>query len=70
MTWILFIFILSAQDGTGTRYHVEKIPAVSFTSFMKCNAIAEEYSMEHQVFVPASGPPWVYSYAVCEERRP
>jgi hypothetical protein len=73
MIWTLVIIILSASNyphdllPSDDWYHVKKEKGRKFSSFIECNAEAEAYSAANQVFVPAYGPPWVYSYAVCEE---
>lgn len=70
MIWTLVIMILSSRDGSTDGYNANKVAAMLFSSQVECQSMVEAYNAAHQTFVPTNGPPWVYSYAVCEEGRP
>ena len=69
MIWTLVIVMLSAQDGTGTQYHVSPEKPLTFERQQDCQPVMEAYNAANQRFIPQDGPPWVYSYAVCEETQ-
>lgn len=66
MIWTLVIVMLSASTGI-SDYRTQKVEAMSFPSQSDCQPIMESYNAANQTFMQKNGPPWMYSYAVCEE---